>query len=174
MATPGTLHLVCGSTGAGKTTYAVALARRERALRLSIDEWMTRLFWPDAPRPLDGAWAHERVERCAAQMRAVLAETLPLGLSAVADAGFTTRADRAAFADWARERGFPCRLHWLDVEAGERWRRVEARNAAGGGGTGFVVTRGMFDYIERLWEAPEPEEMARLDGLRAGNAAEPA
>jgi len=38
------IHLVCGSTGAGKTTYARALSERIGAVRFSIDEWMTALF----------------------------------------------------------------------------------------------------------------------------------
>ncbi|MEM6974177.1 MAG: ATP-binding protein [Pseudomonadota bacterium] len=175
----GCLHLIAGGTGAGKTTYAKALASREHALLLSIDDWMGRLFWPDtkATTPEDlGTWAHERAARCTAQMREALGQTLPLGLSAVADAGFTTRADRAAFSDWAAALGLPVRLHWVDVEAGTRWQRVEARNAAGGGGTGFVVTAEMFAYMEGLWEAPEAAEMAALDGIRvdaSGNAVSP-
>ena len=162
---PGVLHLVAGATGAGKTTHARALAGREGALLLSIDEWMTRLFWPDAPEEL-GTWAHERVERCTAQMRAVAGQALALGVPVVADAGFTTRADRAAFADWAEDRGVSCRLHWIDVDRDTRRARVEGRNAAGGGGTGFTVDRAMFDYMEALWQPPDAEEMQRLSGVR--------
>src|SRR5947209_2765871 len=40
-----TVHLICGSTGAGKTTYAKALATRTHAVRLSIEDWMAMLFW---------------------------------------------------------------------------------------------------------------------------------
>lgn len=164
---PGTLHMIVGATGAGKTTYAIALAAREGALRLSIDDWMGQLFWMDAPADL-GTWAFERVKRCTAQMRAVLAETCPLGLPAVLDAGFTTRGDRAYFGDWAEAAGIPCRLHWLDVDATTRRARVTARNAAGGGGTGFAVTEAMFDGMEAMWEAPTAAEMARWQGLRIG------
>ena len=63
-----TIHLVAGSTGAGKTTYALALAAREGAVRLSIDEWMTALFGPDQPEPLRFEWMMERVKRCELQM----------------------------------------------------------------------------------------------------------
>ncbi|MEM9781326.1 MAG: AAA family ATPase [Pseudomonadota bacterium] len=142
-----TLHIVTGQTGAGKTTYARALAERESALLLAIDDWMGRLFWADALDYL-GTWAHERVARCTAQMREVLGQTLPLGLPAV--------------ADWAEARSIAVRLHWIDLDAATRWARVQARNAAGGGGTGFVVTRAMFDYMEDLWQAPTAAEMARL------------
>lgn len=64
MAVP--LHLICGSTGAGKTTYAIRLADQIGAARFSVDEWMTALFWADSPQPLDPAWAIERVRRCVA------------------------------------------------------------------------------------------------------------
>ncbi len=62
------IHLICGSTGAGKTTYALRLSDRLKATRFSIDEWMATLFWMDTPQPLNPAWSLERVERCLAQM----------------------------------------------------------------------------------------------------------
>src|SRR5689334_16988583 len=43
------VHLICGSTGAGKTTYARRLADEIGAVVFSIDEWMAALFWMDAP-----------------------------------------------------------------------------------------------------------------------------
>jgi adenylate kinase family enzyme len=61
-------HLVCGSTGAGKTTYSLALAQRLNAVRFSIDEWMVGLFAKDKPEPMQFAWVVERVERCEDQI----------------------------------------------------------------------------------------------------------
>jgi hypothetical protein len=40
---PATLHAVFGPCGAGKTTYARALARREGAVAFVLDEWGARL-----------------------------------------------------------------------------------------------------------------------------------
>ena len=48
-----TLHLIFGPIGAGKTTYARDLARRERAVAFVLDEWGARLFGPDVHGPLD-------------------------------------------------------------------------------------------------------------------------
>ena len=62
------------------------------------------------------------------------------------------------------------RLHFVDVPAAERWRRVSQRNA-GQGETrhlAFDITREMFDMIETMWEAPGAAEMADLDGVRTG------
>jgi predicted kinase len=41
------INLICGSTGAGKTNYAIELTQRLGAIRISIDEWMTALFLID-------------------------------------------------------------------------------------------------------------------------------
>jgi len=167
------LHLVCGSTGAGKTTYAAALAGRLGAVLFPIDEWMNRLYWPDAAPGADPDWGMERITRATAQMRAVIGQLARLGVPSVADAGFTTRADRAEFADWAQGAGIAVQLHWLDVPREVRWARVEARNRAGGEGTGFEVTREMFDFVEGLWEASGAAEMAALGGIRLGAEGRP-
>jgi predicted kinase len=39
-----TVHLICGFLGAGKTTFAKALAEQKSAIRFSIDELYLRLF----------------------------------------------------------------------------------------------------------------------------------
>src|SRR5580704_10305241 len=66
------VHLICGSTGAGKTTYALRLSEQLGAVRFSIDEWMATLFWMDTPQPLDPAWSVERFSRCMTQIWAVV------------------------------------------------------------------------------------------------------
>ena len=58
------IHLICGSTGAGKTTYAVRLSAELGAIRFSIDEWMASLFWMDSPQPIEPDWTMQRLERC--------------------------------------------------------------------------------------------------------------
>jgi hypothetical protein len=72
-----TFHLVCGSTGAGKTTYSLALAQRLNAVRFSIDEWMVGLFAKDKPEPMQFAWVVERVERCEDQIGRLATQMRP-------------------------------------------------------------------------------------------------
>jgi predicted kinase len=165
------IHIVTGSTGAGKTTYARQLAAELGAIRFSIDEWMNALFWPDRSDPIDPAWAMERVERCYTQIWSVARDAARQGLPSVLDLGFTTHNSRCRFVDLAREAGFQSQLHWIDVPADERWRRVEQRNQRPSEQQlEFAVTREMFDYVESLWEPPEPAEMADVNGLRVGGA----
>jgi len=43
-----TLHFFCGKAGAGKTTAARKLAREQRAILISEDQWVSRLGDPVA------------------------------------------------------------------------------------------------------------------------------
>lgn len=162
-----TVHLLCGSTGAGKTTHARALADEIGAARFSIDEWMTALFWPDAPAPIDPDWAMERVRRAGALMWATALDVARRGTPCILEAGLTTRAERARWAALATTDAVPIRLHWLDVPAAERWRRVAARNGdAQAGQLAFPVTRELFDFVEAMWEPPTADELAAMNGVR--------
>ncbi len=162
------VHLICGSTGAGKTTYALKLGEQLGAVRFSIDEWMSTLFWMDSPQPLDPTWSMQRIERCSAQIWATAMQVAVRGVPCILDLGFSGAAQRARHVDLAREAGLSVQLHFLDVSADERWRRVEARNRQKGETyqLGFDVTREMFDFVESLWQPPTDAEMAACSGIR--------
>ncbi|QGM45006.1 AAA family ATPase [Methylocystis heyeri] len=162
--TRGAVHFICGSTGAGKTTYAVKLCDEIGAARFSIDEWMSALFWMDTPQPLDPAWSIERVERCFSQMWRTAADAATRGLPVVLDWGFGSAKQRAHYAGLAAEASLTVKMHFLDVSAEERWRRVQRRNAGHGDSRQlpFEVTREMFDFVESIWEAPTAAELAEF------------
>ncbi|MBX3502970.1 MAG: ATP-binding protein [Alphaproteobacteria bacterium] len=160
------LHLICGSTGAGKTTYALELCRQTGAVHFSIDEWMVSLYGPDAPQPPDWGWISTRVRRCEDLIAILALQTAGRGVPAVLDLSFLRAADRKRFADKAREAGVPVKLHHVDVAADERWRRVQERNDRKGETYRLAVTRFMFDGIESIWQPPGTDEMAALDGVR--------
>jgi len=164
------IHLVCGSTGAGKTTYARQLGEELGAVVLSIDQWMTTLFWMDSPTPLDPAWSIERVGRCLDQIWQTASQVAARGTPCVLDLGFTRLQERSRFALLACDAGLSRQLHVLDVPADERWRRVELRNAQKGEThqLRFAVTREMFDFVETMWEPPTVAEMADCNGIRVG------
>ena len=169
----GVDHLVCGPTGAGKTTYGRALAEVEGAVRFSIDEWMTALFWMDAGDPFEPAWAMERVQRCAAVIWRTAVEVMASGVPCVLEIGLTSAEARARYAGLARAAGLPVRLHLVEAPVDERWARVRARNAeAGPGGQlPFELTREMFDFVETMWEPPSAAELAACDGVRVDTGA---
>jgi predicted kinase len=155
-----TVHLICGPTGAGKTTFARELATERDALRFSIDEWMANLFAADTPDPLTFDWAIERVGRCETQIWQTGLAALAIGRDIVLDLGFTTREQRDRFRAQAMEAGHQVSLHHVTAARELRLERVHARNRDGSEVFAFEVTDGMFEFMEDRFEIPAPEEKA--------------
>ncbi|MEY3905561.1 MAG: hypothetical protein RIR59_384 [Pseudomonadota bacterium] len=161
---PGLVHLVTGATGAGKTHYSIDLAAQIGGVRFSIDDWMTRLFWMDSPQPIQFDWTMERIARCEAQIRALVAALVDQGMACVLDLGFTTAQHRSQFAAFAQDIGTSAILHWIDLSPQQRWDRVVHRNRDKGATYAMTVDRDMFDFMEAEWQAPSDAELAALNG----------
>ena len=111
----------------------------------------------------------ERVNRCEAQISATVLQLAALGVPAVLDLGFTTRDHREKFRQFAREHGLSVQVHFIDVPAAERWARVSRRNDERGATYAMQVDRGMFDFMEGLWQPPAEAEWSADGGLRIGS-----
>jgi predicted kinase len=159
-------HLICGSTGAGKSTYAKRLSDEIGGIHFAIDEWMVALFWKDSPNPIEFEWAMERVNRSEVMIAAMAIQAVERCVPAILDLGFTKAAHRQKFADIAAEAGIEVALHYLAVPADVRWTRVQHRNAQKGETFSLEVNREMFDFVEGLWEAPSEAELLALNGKR--------
>lgn len=155
-----TLNVIFGPCGAGKTTYAHAFARREKAVAFILDDWMARMFGPDMPEPLQYDWMLERVGRCEAQIWATAAGVLAAGTPVILDIGLMRKADRARVREIAEATGLPLQFHFVDAPQEVRRARVLDRNVVRGESFAIEVTPDLFDFIEGVYEAPEPAELA--------------
>jgi predicted kinase len=160
------IHLIVGSTGSGKSTFARALAQRCGGMRFAIDEWMMQLFGPDRPEAADYDWYAPRIERSSEMIWRLVADLARLRTPSVLEVGLTQRAAREAFYERARAEGLRLKLHALDAPASLRWDRVEARNQSRGETFSLQVTRDMFDFVEQMWEAPDEHELREHAGER--------
>ncbi len=160
------IYLICGATGAGKSTHAAALAKTLGGVCFSIDDWMQRLYNADKPETAVFSWLYERVERSWAQMRDTAERLVALGVPVVFDCGLSRKSERDIFAKWALAQGYALALHFVDLPAATRWQRVQQRNKTRPETYRFDVTREMFDFVETMWEAPDAAEMAALNGAR--------
>ncbi|MDO9358564.1 MAG: ATP-binding protein [Polaromonas sp.] len=156
----GTIHLVFGPQGAGKSTYARELASRTAGLRFSIDEWMGSLYGADLPKPLDVAWITERVQRCEQRIWATAAEVARSGTDIVLDLGFMKAASRSAFISRGWNANHAVQLHHVTAPQPIRRERVLARNEERGETFSFEVTPSMFDFMETQFEPPTAEELS--------------
>lgn len=153
------LILVCGPTGAGKTTYSLSLCKEIKAIRFSIDPWMQTLFSNDMTS-LDYSWMIERVHRCYEQIWQVSEQVLALNGNVVLDLGFTTKAQREIFSDRAKKLSINPEIHYLDAPKDTRKKRVEKRNTEKDPSVySFEVNSMMFNFMEPKFEIPDREEL---------------
>ena len=156
-----TLHVIFGPCGAGKTTYAHALARREGAVPFVLDEWGARLFGPDVNGPLDFGWMVERLGRCNALIWSTATAVLAAGAPVVLDIGAMSRQHRERISQMAQAQGLSLQWHFVDAPQDVRRARIAGRNTAKGETFVAEVSPEMFDLLEARYEAPAPAE---LDG----------
>ena len=160
------VYLVCGATGAGKSTYSKKLAADIGGVHFAIDDWMATLFWMDSPDPIEFEWTLARIARCEAQIWAQVLALTARGVPAILDLGFTKTDHRKKFTDLAAKAGLQTSLCLVDVPSDIRWQRVQNRNLEKGDTYALDVTRDMFDFMEGEWEMPDGAEMKRLNGAR--------
>jgi predicted kinase len=156
---PATLNLIFGPCGAGKTTYAYALARREGAVAFVLDDWGARLFGPDVQGPIDFGWMVERLGRCQAVIWSTATAVLGAGTSVVLDLGLMRRAHRERIREMAQEAGLSMQWHFVDAPREVRRARVVGRNETKGETFVREVPPEMFDMFEALYEPPAPAEL---------------
>jgi predicted kinase len=153
------LNVIFGPSGAGKTTYAHAYARRERAIAFILDEWMARLFGPDIPQQVEYDWLVERVGRCETQIWSTVAAVMSTGTSVILDLGLMRKADRDRIREIAEGADLPLQWHYVTAPQGARRSRVAERTRAHGAAFALQVTPDMFEFVEGVFEAPDAAEL---------------
>ncbi|HBN15944.1 MAG: hypothetical protein CMQ46_11790 [Gammaproteobacteria bacterium] len=160
--------LVCGPTGAGKTTYSIKLAEALGAVRFSIDPWMQNLYSKDM-KNLDYSWILERVERCYKQIWEVSEQVLQSGGSVIWDLGFAEKSQRDLFVGLAKGIGAAPEIHYLDAPVAQRKERVRMRNINKDPKLySFEVSTFMFEFMEPKFEVPAENELQSGKKIETG------
>ncbi len=156
------IHMICGPVGAGKTTYAIGLARELGAVRFSIDDWISELFFADKPDPLTYEWAVARARRCEARIVVVSRGILELGTDVIWDMGFMERDQRDRIMGEVADGPWSVRLHVVDAPADVRRERVRRRNVEKPDGYVIEVTDEIFDFMEQRSIPVSPDEATEI------------
>ncbi|HWO10750.1 MAG TPA: AAA family ATPase [Polyangiaceae bacterium] len=154
------IHLVLGPVGAGKSTFALELARRHGAVRFTLDEWMAVLFRPDRPETGLAQWYVPRAGRCVEQIWAQARALVVSGNGAVLEIGLLQRAARERFYQRVEAAGLGLGIYVLDAPREVRRARVQARNAERGPTYCMIITPEIFELASDAWEPLAPEECA--------------
>jgi len=141
---------VCGLPGSGKTTLAMALESRLRAVRFSPDDWMDALSL--------NLYDEERRGKIEALQWKLGRELLALGLTVIIEWGTWGRSERDALRLGARALGAAVELHYLSAPADVLFERVGRRAME----EPPIEREAMSRWLE-MFQIPTPEEMALFD-----------
>jgi len=159
----GTLILICGLPGAGKTTLARRLEVERSAIRMSPDEWIEAIV----ADPLDTA-ERDRLRDPIENLQWDLVQSyLRKGLTVILENGFWAEEERSLYAMGALEVGASIELYYLSAPSLEAlWERVRQRNDALVNKT-FVMTCEDLEFGWMLFQPPTAEEGAFYDAFTA-------
>lgn len=153
------LHLIVGPVGAGKSTYALELARQHSGVRLNLDEWMADLFSPDRPDSGVIEWYHERTQRCLELIWKLAERMVAAGTNVILEIGLIQKNGRTRFLKKVDASNHRLTIHLLDAERDIRRERVAQRNRQRGDTFSMVVPPHIFELASDMWEAPDEDEL---------------
>jgi uncharacterized protein len=159
------LIVMCGLSGSGKSTAAQALVERLGGVRIRSDVERKRLHGL-APAAASGGtiYTPEHTARTYARLAEAARAAVGAGVTAIVDAAFLRRAERARFAALATELGARYRVVYCDAPREVLRARVAARHACGGDPSeaDLAVLERQFEWAEALDEA-ELRSAIRID-----------
>ena len=153
------IHLVEGPVGAGKSTYAAALATRVGGVHIALDEWFATLFSPDRPDTDAMAWYVVRKERLAMHIWTHAQALVASGAVPILELGLIQQASRRSFYDQVRAAGIELEVVVLEASREVRWERVARRNIDKGPTFAMVVPDAIFDLASDMWQSPDAVEI---------------
>lgn len=152
------VRLIEGPVGAGKSTYAAALAARTGGVHIALDAWFARLFSPDRPAGDFIPWYVERKERLLALIWAHAQSILASGTDVILELGLIQREPRRQFCRQVLDSGFALLMTELDAPRELRRARVRRRNEERGATFSMVVPEAIFELASDRWEPSDELE----------------
>ncbi|SMC29612.1 Predicted kinase [Andreprevotia lacus DSM 23236] len=165
------IHFIEGPVGAGKSTYAMALAAQGGFAHIALDAWFVRLFSPDRPSADVVPWYLARKDRLIALILDHARALLASGQSVALELGLIQQAPRVALLRALQQEGIAFTVHVLDAPEDVRHERVRRRNAEQGATFAMVVPDHVFEIASSMWQAPDEIELEEFDFVLPGEQA---
>ncbi|RTL55560.1 MAG: ATP-binding protein [Rhodocyclaceae bacterium] len=150
--------LIEGPVGAGKSTFAQALAQERQGVHIALDQWFAILFSPDRPTTDVVPWYMEHKERLLHLIWRHSQHVLASGKDVILELGLIQKPGRQAFCQSVQDAGFDPKVFVLDAPRDVRRLRVQRRNTEQGATFAMVVPEAVFEMASDLWEPPDDIE----------------
>lgn len=148
------IYFVFGFIGSGKTTYSTELAKKKRAFRFSVDEWMLPLYGNIECRVLK-----QKLPLILNQFKQMSAQLLPLNVPVILDFGLWKLAERNEMKSWAEANQYEYEFIYLDREFDLCRQRVLERNQLDQPNT-YNIDANKLAFFWSIFEQPKPNEAA--------------
>lgn len=162
--TPPTVHLLCGLSGAGKTTLARELEVSLPAVRFSLDEWMLRPY-PGLHYATEDYGS--RAETCKNLIWETALQVLRAGTDVVLDWNQWSRDRRAIWHGNASAAGFAVLLHHVATPLSTAIERTRRRTLAAEP-CSHALTDDAVRHLAGIFEEPSETEGLRIHRVPAG------
>jgi len=155
----GCIHIIFGPIGAGKSTFAIELAKKHNAIKFSTDEWFKTLFFGDIDSMPKIEWTFERISRCEFQIWSIAKQSLNTGSDVIFDLGLQKVSDRTRIISLCKELNIEYKFYYLNADKVTRQNRVIERNKNKGDTFEFHVTSEIFEITDLMFEIPTVSEL---------------
>lgn len=153
--------ILCGKTGAGKTTYAERLVEEgkqagQKTVILSVDEAMLKLS-----DQCEGRTHHLEISRRVNDYFLGLSlQFLEQDIRCIFDFGYWTREERDQIRRFYQERKIPFDFIWVDAPEDVRQKRLERRNEENRQKSGrqYQISSEMLQRFDGWFETPDKDE----------------
>lgn len=157
------LHLICGMSGAGKTTLAKKLESNMRAVRLCGDEFISVLV-----KDKNDKEELDRLRNPTEEiMWSLTKKLLDFGVSVILDNGFWSKEERFNYLEEAKKINSSIKvfLHYMDLPINLIWDRINQRNQLLPHDC-FHINRDELNQWMRWFVPPDQEEIKLYNGYK--------
>ena len=147
-------YVICGFIGAGKTTFARKLEKETKAIRITKDEWIIKIFG----NKITSDKNFERYDKNITELATDIAfKILKSGKNVIIDEGFWEKSYRNDIKKQLSELGVRPILYYVECPVEKMRERVVTRSKLPPEDS-FEISGEMFDSYLKYWQPPEEDE----------------
>lgn len=149
-------YIICGFIGAGKTTFAKKLEKDTKAVRITKDEWIIKIFGNKITTDKNFEIYDNKITELA---KDIAFKILKAGSDVIIDEGFWAKSQRDEIKDQIKAAGAEPILFYAQCPVETMKDRTINRNNKFSDDS-FEINEEMFDSYLKYWEPPSKEEEA--------------
>ena len=153
-----TAYVICGFIGAGKTTFARKLEKETKAIRITKDEWIIKIFG----NKITSDKNFERYDKNMTELATNISfKILKSGKDVIIDEGLWVKSQRDDIKKKILQVGAKPIFYYVESSVEKMKERVINRSKNPTKDS-FEISEEMFDSYLKYWQAPDESENVKV------------